>query len=76
MSPQKDRPTPSQQPTIYTWFYRFIGLELLIYVLDSLRQVNWAVTSIRFALAVKVISLSAVAMLMFWCGQQCREAKD
>jgi hypothetical protein len=64
------------RPTLQTWFYRFVGLELLIYVLDNLRGVVLQAAQINLPLAAKVISLSAVASLLFWCGQQCREAEE
>jgi hypothetical protein len=78
MTPQKssrevvNRPAP----TLQTWLYRFVGLELLIYVLDSLRGVALHAAPLSLPLAAKVISLSAVASLLFWCGQQCREVAE
>jgi hypothetical protein len=78
MSPQNSvrQSVNRPRPTLQTWLYRFVGLELLIYVLDSMRGVVLNAAQINLPLAAKVISLSAVASLLFWCGQQCREAEE
>jgi hypothetical protein len=68
--------TNPPRPTLQTWFYRFFGVELVIIVLASLWNVATRTATINVSVIAKVISLSAVAALLFWCGQQCREIKD
>jgi len=78
MSPLKQIESSAErpEPTLKTWFYRFVGLQLVIHVGDSLHHLAQQPLSFGLPLMAKVVALSAVASLLFWCGQQCKEVKE